>query len=291
MNILFSPMAVATVSDQWSDFWSRIGKVFAEAGWRLIILLAALIVGVVLIGFLTKFLRKTLLKSRLNTMLSVFFLAIIKFVLYFILIFILAGIAGIPMAPLITVLAAVTLVIALAIQDTVSNVANGVLIIASKPFKVGDYVLVNGVEGTVKSIRMTVTEIMTSNNQKIVIPNTRITADNIINYTARPTRRVDFTFTIAIPENFDTVKEIVANLLIADPRVFDDPAPRIVMKEFKDNHLTFNASCWVKTGDYYAVSNEMTENVFKTFKENGIKLDYNMLKLDMGEKESEKEDK
>ncbi len=289
MNFLFAAES-ASISKQWSDFWSSIGKLFAEAGWRLIVLLAILIVGIVVIRFFVQFIRKVLLKSRMNTTLAVFFIAIIQFILYFTLILILAGIAGVAMAPLVTVLAAISLVIALAIQGTISNVANGVLIIASKPFRVGDYVMVNGVEGTVKSIRMTVTELLTNSNEKIVIPNTRITSDNMINYTARPTRRINMDFTIALPDNFDKVKDIINNILIADPRIFDDPAPQIVISEFKDNCLTFTVMCWVNTNDYHTVRNELTESVLNAFKENDIRLDYSKISLVMADKD-EKEDK
>lgn len=292
LPLMAADESTASASEQWNTFLSQMGRLLAEAGWRLITLIAVLVIGIILIRFVTQIIRKAFLKTKLNSTLGVFFMSIIKFVLYIVLVFILAGIAKISMTPLITVLGAASLVVSLAVQDTISNVANGVMIIATKPFRIGDHVSVNGQEGVVKSIRMTYTELLTFNNQKIVIPNTRVTSDNIINFTARPTRRVDMTFTIALPDDFDRVKELVNNIMIGDPRTFDDPEPQIIISEFKDNYLTFIVRCWVKTGDYWDVYNETIEKVFNAFRENGVEIDYNKVKLEMQkELKNEEEDK
>ena len=136
---------------------------------------------------------------------------------------------------------------------------------------------------------MTNTELLTANNIKIFIPNSRITADSIVNYTARPTRRVDMEFTISLPDDFDTVRDIVNDIMISDSRIFDDPSPEVKLDNFKDNSITFIARCWVKTGDYWDVYYYVIEKVYNELRNNGIQIEYPKIKLEMPKDNKEAE--
>ncbi len=195
--------------------WEQIKDFVYTSGWRLVAFFAVLLFGIIAIRIIGKSLRRVFLKASLDKSLGGFLTFLIKFFLYLALIFILAGIMGINLQPLTTVLLSAGLAIALALQDSLSNVSSGLIIIASKPFAVGDYIEVGGVGGSVQKIGMISTQLITPDNKKISLPNSKIMNDTIINYSARPTRRVDFVFSVGRDSNLDKVKTILLDALIS----------------------------------------------------------------------------
>ncbi len=268
-----------------NKFLQEVENFFATSGWKIVIFMAVLVFGIIIVRFICKILRKIMLKSSLSKTLCGFLLTILKFILYIILIFILADIAGISMTPLITAFGAAALAIGLALQDSLSNLANGVLIMGTKPFKIGDYVEVDGIGGTVKAIRMITVELLTPDNKKVTIPNSKVTAGNIVNYSARPTRRVDFTFDVSYDSDIEKVKAVLAQEAAKHEKIMQEPAPVVKLNKMEASSLQFILRAWVNGSDYWDVYWDMNERVFNALKQNGIEIPYNQLDVHIRDKE------
>jgi len=143
-----------------------------------------------------------------------------------------------------------------------------------RPFKVGDYIEGAGVAGTVETIHIFSTQLLTPDNKTVIIPNASLTADNITNYTAKGTRRVDFVFDIGYRDDIDKAKKIMADILAKDERIFKDPAPKIALVELADSSVNFVVRPWVKADDYWDVYFELNENIKKSFDAEGISIPF-----------------
>ena len=137
----------------------------------------------------------------------------------------LLSIIGISMSGILTAFSACVLAIGMALQNNIANLANGIIIVSSHMFKKGDYIIVDGVEGSIEEIRFLSTTIMTTDNKKITIPNSTILNSSVINAGANSTRRIDFTFSVAYESDVEQVKKIVKDVMLSDGRVRLDPAP------------------------------------------------------------------
>jgi small conductance mechanosensitive channel len=161
------------------------------------------------------------------------------------------GQLGIETASFVVVLGAAGLAVGLALQGSLSNFASGFLMIIFKPFKVDDYVEAAGVAGTVEEIQVFTTTLKTPDNKTVIIPNSNITGDNIVNWTIKGTRRVDMVFGIGYDDDIDKAKQIISDILAKDDRILDDPPTQIALSELADSSVNFVARPWVKIEDYF----------------------------------------
>ena len=184
------------------------------------------------------------------------------------------GQLGIQTTSFIAVIGAAGLAIGLALQGSLSNFAAGFLMIIFRPFKVGDYIEGAGVAGTVETIHIFTTQLLTPDNKTVIIPNASLTADNITNYSAKGTRRVDFVFGIGYGDDIDKAKKIMADILAKDERIFKDPVPKIALVELADSSVNFVVRPWVKVEDYWDVYFDTTENIKKSFDAEGISIPF-----------------
>lgn len=181
---------------------------------------------------------------------------------------------GIQTTSFIAVIGAAGLAIGLALQGSLANFAAGVLLIIFRPFKAGDYIEGAGVAGTVEEIQIFTSQLKTPDNKTIIIPNAKLTGDNIINYSAKDTRRVDMVFGVSYSDDLQKVRQILEDILTKDDRVLQDPAPTIGVVELADNSVNFACRPWVKTGDYWAVYFEITETVKRRFDAEGVSIPF-----------------
>ena len=154
------------------------------------------------------------------------------------------------------------------------NFAAGAFMLVLRPFKVGDFIEGAGVAGTVESLQIFTTQLRTPDNKKIIVPNASLTGDNIINWSATGTRRVDMVFGIGYDDDINKAKQLIAEILTADDRGLKDPAPQIAVSELADSSVNFVARPWAKTGDYWGVFFDTTEAVKKRFDAEGISIPY-----------------
>lgn len=181
---------------------------------------------------------------------------------------------GVETASFVVVLGAAGLAIGLALQGSLSNFAAGVLMIVFKPFKIGDYIEGAGVAGTVRQIGIFTTVLKTPDNRRIIVPNAKMSGDNIINYSAEETRRVDIVAGVSYSDDLDKVRRVLMDILSADARILKDPAPTIGVIELADSSVNFAVRPWVKTADYWDVFFATQERIKKTFDAEGIHIPF-----------------
>jgi small conductance mechanosensitive channel len=181
---------------------------------------------------------------------------------------------GIQTASLVAVLGAAGLAVGLALQGSLANFAAGILLIIFRPIKVDDFVEVAGVDGVVEKVDIFTTQLKTPDNKIIIIPNAQVTANNITNYTAKGTRRVDLVIGVSYSDNIDKVRGLIEDELKKDDRILTDPAPSIVVLALADSSVNFAVRPWTKTDDYWGVYFGLTENLKKRFDAEGVSIPF-----------------
>ncbi|MFW8600641.1 mechanosensitive ion channel domain-containing protein [Desulfobacterota bacterium M19] len=184
------------------------------------------------------------------------------------------GKLGIQTASFVAVLGAAGLAVGLALQGSLANFAAGVLLIIFKPYRVGDFIEGGGASGTVEEVQLFSTQLKTVDNKTIIIPNSKISSDNIVNYSAKPTRRVDMTFGVGYNDDIEQVKAIISGILAQDKRILPEPAPQIAVSELADSSVNFIVRPWVKSSDHWPVYFDITEAVKKKFDIEGISIPF-----------------
>jgi small conductance mechanosensitive channel len=181
---------------------------------------------------------------------------------------------GIQTTSFVAIIGAAGLAIGLALQGSLANFASGVMIIAFRPFKVGDFIEAGGVAGVVEGIQIFSTQMRTGDNKAIIIPNSNITGGNITNYSAKETRRVDMVFGIGYDDDIKKTKDVLTELITADDRILKDPEPQVAVSELADSSVNFVVRPWVKSADYWGVMFDYTEAVKLRFDKEGISIPY-----------------
>lgn len=174
----------------------------------------------------------------------------------------------------VAVIGAAGLAIGLALQGSLSNFAAGFLMVIFRPFKKGDYVEAGGTAGIVDEIQVFTTILNTPDNRRVIVPNSKIMGDNITNYSAKETRRLDLTFGVSYTDDVAKVKSVLQRIADADERVQKDPAPQILLGELADSSVNFIMRVWIKSGDYWPFKFETTEKVKLEFDKEGITIPF-----------------
>ncbi len=180
---------------------------------------------------------------------------------------------GVNIASFLAVLGAAGLAIGLALKDSLSNFASGVMIIMLRLFKVGDWVTAGGVSGSVRQVSIFYTRMDTADNQTVIVPNSKIMGGVIVNATANATRRVDLVIGIGYEADIDKARNVI-NKVLEDPRVLKDPAPLVAVDELADSSVNFVVRPWVNTGDYWAVRRDLIERIKLALDKEGINIPY-----------------
>jgi small conductance mechanosensitive channel len=184
------------------------------------------------------------------------------------------GALGVQTTSFIAILGAAGLAVGLALQGSLSNFASGVLIIIFRPYKVGDWIEGAGVAGSVVSVQILTTILKTGDNKQIVVPNSKIMGDIITNYSANDTRRVDMVIGVSYDDDLDKTRSVLEELIAAEERILDDPAPTIAVSELGDSSVNFVVRPWVNTADYWGVMFDLTEAIKKRFDKEGISFPF-----------------
>ena len=241
---------------------------------KLVAAVLIIIIGKWLSRKISNLVVKLLEKNKVDVTLIGFFKGIVYYTLLIVVLIAAAGQLGINTTSLLTIVGAAGLAVGLALKDTLSNFASGVMLIMFRPFKVGDFVDAGGVAGTVESITIFNTILKTPDNKKIIAPNSSITGSVITNNTANPTRRVDLVAGIGYDDDIAKTKEVLVDLVKADPRILADPAPKVAVSELADSSVNFVVRPWVNTEDYWDVYFDLTEQIKITFDKEGISIPY-----------------
>ncbi|MCK5684768.1 mechanosensitive ion channel [bacterium] len=241
---------------------------------KVIAAILILIVGKWLAGKISRLITKLLGKNNIDITLVKFFENLIYYILLIIVIITAAGQVGINTTSFLTIIGTAGLAIGLALKDSLSNFASGVMLILFRPFTVGDFVTAGGVTGNVVSISLFSTILNSVDNKKEIIPNSSITSNVITNVTANDTRRVDLVIGIGYDDDIKKTKEVLQRIIKEEPRALASPETKIAVSELGDSSVNFIVRPWVKTEEYWNVYFDLTEKIKLTFDAEGISIPY-----------------
>ena len=236
--------------------------------------LAILIIGRIVVGMLVGVLRRLMDKGRVDSTLTKFVLSLTRIALMVFVFIAALNTLGFATTSFVAVLGAAGLAVGLALQGSLANFAAGVMLIIFRPFRAGDFIEAGGVAGVVESISIFSTLMKSGDNKQIVVPNSQITGNNITNYSAKETRRVDLVFGIGYDDDLRKAKQILEQIVKGDDRILTDPAPVVAVSELADSSVNIIVRPWVKTSDYWDVYWKLTETVKLTFDQEGISIPY-----------------
>lgn len=265
------------------NLWETM-KNTVMANWHNILkFLLVLVVGIIVIRVVLSIVKKLLNgeKSKLKGAAGNFLISLIKAALVCLYVIILLATLGVDTTSLVAIFSVLTLAVSLAVQGVISNLASGIMLVVTKPFEEGSFVDIGGASGTVEKINITCTKLKTGDNKVIVIPNSTVTSSNIINYSAKETRRVDLTFSVAYGSDVEKVKAVVLGVIAKHEEILTDPAPMVRLTEHGASSLDFVTRVWVKQSDYWPVTFDLKEEVLSAFDEAGISVPFPQLDVHM----------
>ena len=254
--------------------WDKLYDWATLYGLKIIGAIAIIVIGRIVAGIIASIVKKLLRKSNTDETLSGFLVSMTRIALMTFIFIAALGTLGVQTASFVAILGAAGLAVGFALQGSLSNFAAGVMIMIFRPFTKGDYVEAGGTAGSVQGVRLFSTVLHTPDNKKVIVPNSKITGDNIINYSAQENRRVDLVFGIGYGDDIKLAKDTLVQILDEDPRVLKDPAPTVAVSELADSSVNFVVRPWVKTADYWAVYFDITEKVKLTFDQKGISIPF-----------------
>lgn len=263
----------------WNQIWTSIKDFFTNNFWDIVVFFAVLVIGIIVVKIILNLVKKLMSKTKIEKVTQGFLFHIVKFCLYLVLILILLNMIGVSISGVLTTISAMVLAVGMALQNLITNVANGIVIVTMQMFKKGDFISVSGVDGSIDDINFLFTTIITTDNKRITIPNSNIINNPVTNYGAKPTRRVDFNFEVAYESDVELVKQVVLDVIKSNGKVLLDKEPFCRLKTMEASSIKFFANCWVDSEDYWDVYYYVMENVFNEFKRNNISIPYNQLEV------------
>lgn len=251
------------------------------------ILIAVLFIaiGMKVVSVFIKLLRRSFEKSKLDASVAGFLISMLRVVGYILVFISAAAIVGVEVTSFVTILGTASMAIGLALQGALSNLAGGVLILMLKPFSVGDYIIENdkGMEGTVTSIEIFYTRLLTYDNKMVVIPNGILTNNSLINLTNEVKRKVELKIAIAYDTDIKKVKDLVYGILSDEKRILSGEPKDVFIDSFDESGMTLGIRAWVKTEEYWPTIWGLREQVKIAFDENDIVIPYNRLDVNVVE--------
>lgn len=239
------------------------------------------VVGLVVIRVLMLIMDRMLKRARFDANIKSILRSGMKFVLGFVLVIIVLGYLNVEVTSLVALLSVAALAVSLALQNLLSNVAGGLLLLSTKPFTVGDFVETGGVMGTVSETGVFYTKLNSIDNKVIQIPNSELSQGKIINYSAQATRRLDLKISASYDAPVEQVKACILRVLTEDPRTLPDPAPQARVNQFGESAIEYVVRVWCANADYWDVYFDVLEGIKAAFDREGIEMTYNHLNVHM----------
>lgn len=236
-----------------------------EWAWRILIGLFVLVIGSWLARALSRILDRLMHRFAVEEILRNFLRNLAYAVFLVIIIVAALDFAGVPTTSLLAVVGAAGLGIGLALKDSLSNIASGVMLIVLRPFHAGDAVQIAGLEGVVESVRIFQTRMHTADNREIILPNSQITSSPIINYTARGERRIEIPLAMAFGDDLKGLRELLLSIAKSHPKVKTEPAPEVLVTAVGEATVSVLLRAWVRANDYPTVHPELLETILEDF--------------------------
>lgn len=261
------------------DWW----KMAQDAGWgdailawglRIAIALLVFAIGIRVARWIAGIAQRALTRADVEPTAALFLRKVAYVILLVLLVLTALSILQVPMTSAFALIGAAGLGIGLALKDSLSNIASGVMLVTLKPFKVGDVVTINGESGKVETVSIFQTRIRNADNQVIVLPNSLITTDSIINLTPDTMRRIELVIGIGYADDIDLARKTALEVIHADARILADPAPDVLVYALGDNSVNLGIRCHAGNADYFLAKCELTERIKKAFDGAGISIPF-----------------
>ncbi|CZF83689.1 Small-conductance mechanosensitive channel [Grimontia celer] len=245
-----------------------------QYGVNIISALLILIIGNWIVKAIANGVAKVMRKKELDDAVVDFMHTFVRYLLFVIVLIAALGRLGVQTASVVAVIGAAGLAVGLALQGSLSNFAAGVLIVAFRPFKSGDYVEVAGVAGSVDSIQIFSTVLKTPDNKMVVVPNGAIISSPITNYSKHDTRRIDYVVGVSYSADLQKTKKVLADVLAKETRLLTTPEPTIGVVELADSSVNLVVRPWVRTADYWAVYFDLLQAMKEALDAEGIEIPF-----------------
>ncbi|MBP5210649.1 MAG: mechanosensitive ion channel [Bacteroidales bacterium] len=265
------------VSEVFQFMWGKL----LDFGLKVIAALAIYIIGAFLIKWLVRLMKKIFEKRKTDLSLAGFLISLTKVVMIILLVVIIIGVLGVNTTSFAALLASGGLAIGMALSGALQNFAGGVMILAFKPFKVGDFIDAMGFSGTVKKIAITTTRIHTVDNKEIIIPNGTLSNSSINNFSSTGNRRVDWTLSLTYGDSFEDAKKAILEILKDEKRMLKDTEPQVILFQLSESAIQVSVRLWVKLKDYWDVYFEYNEKFYEQLPKAGLHFAYPHLSVDL----------
>jgi small conductance mechanosensitive channel len=256
-----------------------VGAAFLDWGGRIVAALAIFLIGRLVATLLTSWFGRAVQRIGMDETLAGFFGSIIYIVLVVMVVLTAVATLGVPTTNFLAILGAAGLAVGLALKDSLANFSSGVMLVFFRPFKVGDTIQAAGVNGVVDNIGIFSIVLKTPDNAVITVSNSLVYASTITNFSAEPTRRVDLVVAISYEDSIADAKKLLRELVTADKRFLETPAPEIVVNDLTPNGVNLAVRAWVATSDQPA-RNDLLERIKDSFEEQGLTIPYPRMRLD-----------
>mgnify|MGYP001050944710 FL=1 len=256
-----------------------------QAGWgkltvgRLLSALLLLLVCLAVVRLLLGMTRRLVGRAALDERIKRYILRGVRAFLYLLTALVMAGSLNIDVSSLIALVGVFGLAVSLAVQDVLGNVAGGMVLLFSKPFTLGDYVSTADGEGEVAEITLTHTKLDTPAGQRVMLPNSKLMAGQIVNYTVRGVRRADHAVSASYDDAPEAVRSACLKALSRTPGILPDPAPQVVLTAYGESSIEYRVRFWAKTEDYWDAHFRSLEEIYRAFAEDGVTMTYNHLNV------------
>jgi len=242
------------------------------------------LLGILAIRLLMKMVDRVLERSKSVAAIKPYIHTAVNIFLWVLLALMLAGTLDVDVTSIIAMLSVAGLAGSMALQNTLSNLAGGLVLLVTKPFVVGDYVEADGVSGTIAAVDMSYTTFVTPDNKEIFVPNSQLSATKITNYNRLGRRRMDVTFTASYDAPTAQVRSAIEEALAAIPGILDDPAPMVYLSEYQSSSIEYLTRLWTAADDYWTVYYALLEGVRESFARHGVEMTYDHLNVHIVEK-------
>lgn len=278
-----SPEAIKQLKEikpsQWTELLTQWGGKALTFGIKVVIAIVAFYLGKLLLNVLIKWLDRIMVRRSFEPAARTFLRSFANIGGFVLLIVIIISTLGFQPVSLAALLASVGVAVGMGLSGQLQNLAGGLIVLLTKPFKVGDYIVSNNVEGVVDAVTLFHTTVMTFENKYIFIPNGLLSSNVIINYSRMAVRRNEWIIGIEYNEDFDRVKALLLRLIDEEPRIIKDPPPTVVVKELADSSVKVMARAWCATDDLWNVYWDMNERIYREFNRDGIPFPFPQLTI------------
>ncbi|MGD1525108.1 small-conductance mechanosensitive channel MscS [Vibrio harveyi] len=257
-----------------------------QYGVNIISALLILFIGNIIVKAVANSVSKVLEKKKMDKAVVEFVNGLVRYLLFVIVLIAALGRVGVQTASVVAVIGAAGLAVGLALQGSLSNFAAGVLIVAFRPFKSGDYVEIGGVAGSVEAIQIFQTVLKTPDNKMVVVPNSSVIGGAITNYSRHATRRVDLVIGVSYSADLKQTKQVIRDVLEKDERILKDPAIQIGVLALAASSVNFVVRPWCKTADYWDVYFDSTQAIKEALDEAGIEIPFPQMDVHLNKVEA-----